>query len=228
MYYIHHEFSNLLSCVDASHIFDSDPTAVNGIPRPLEVYMSIFEPHNIPRIGSFGFGFENKGFQKIIQLVQSQFKNAIITLWIPFATFGDADGSQARKIAKDCRDLISSPTIQLEIRHDFMPEEDVLRFLASNTINVFLYDTFEGSGRGCSSAIDYAISAGRPIAISNSIMFRHVYSDAICAYKRPLIDIIQDGDVHIRAFKEKWSPDNLFHDIHSRFAQSYLIPIVQE
>ena len=44
-----------------------------------------------------------KGFEKIITLVQNEFKEAKIKLNIPFARFGDNDGSQARKIAEQCR-----------------------------------------------------------------------------------------------------------------------------
>ncbi len=42
------------------------------------------------------------------------------------------------------------------------------------------------NGRGLSSVIDYAISVKKPIGISNSNMFRHIYSDEICLYKNSI------------------------------------------
>jgi hypothetical protein len=67
-------------------------------PRPLFEDMDLkdFPPNEVPTIGSFGFGFPDKNFPKIAELVCSQFDKAKIRLNTPFATFGDSDGNTAR------------------------------------------------------------------------------------------------------------------------------------
>ena len=68
-------------------LLDIDPT--NGIPRPLfyelpttitnmehEAFIMYNRGPDVPIFGSFGFGFENKGFDKIIQYVNEQYDNA--------------------------------------------------------------------------------------------------------------------------------------------------------
>ena len=70
------------------------------------------------------------------------------------------------------------------IHTDFVNENDLLIFLQSNTMNIFLYDNLHG--RGISSTIDYALSVRRPLGISDSFMFRHIYSDEICLYKNSI------------------------------------------
>ncbi|MEJ7587331.1 MAG: hypothetical protein WKI04_07185 [Ferruginibacter sp.] len=139
----------------------SIPSYKNNFPLPAVV-----------TVGSFGFGTPQKGFEKIIIKVQEEFDDAIIRLNIPSADFGDADGSNARKIAANCRALLRKKGIQLEVTHDFLSDNQMLDFLAQNSINVFLYEAT--SGRGLSSATDNALAVGRPLAISNSSMFRHV------------------------------------------------------
>ena len=64
-------------------------------PRPLFENMDLkdFPPNEIPTIGSFGFGFPDKNFPTIAELVCSQFDKAKIRLNTPFATFGDSDGT---------------------------------------------------------------------------------------------------------------------------------------
>jgi hypothetical protein len=92
-----------------------------------------------------------------------------------------------------------------------MDDEELLDFLASNTINIFMYDGMPG--RGCSSVIDYALSVNRPIGISNSHMFRHIYSDEICLYKRSIADIIEKGNEYLDRFRQLWSEDRLIQII---------------
>ena len=48
-------------------------------------------------------------------------------------------------------------------------------------------------GRGISSTIDYDISVKRPLAISDSYMFRHIYSHDICVYKVNIDDAINNS-----------------------------------
>jgi hypothetical protein len=214
VYYLYHE--NPFSFpVDPAYILNTDPTASTGIPRPLYIPTTLpsFAPGPVPVFGSFGFGFGSKYFDQIVQMVQSQYDTAIIRFVIPFAHHGDADGAKAKSVAAHCMSLVQKRGIRLQICHSFLTDEELVTFLASNDMNIFLYEP--GSHRGCSSVLDFAIPAGRPIAISDSHMFRHVYSDAICAYRRPLRDILADGP---RPLGAAWTPELLTNAVSARIS----------
>jgi SAM-dependent methyltransferase len=168
--------------------------------------------HKVPIIGSFGFATPNKGFERIIELVQNEFDEAVINLNIPFAKFGDSDGENARKIAHDCRKLINKENIILNIDHSYLEKDDLISFLAGNTINVFLYD--EVIKRGISSATDWALTSGRPLAISKSSLFRHLHNcnPSICVADNNLKTIIANGVKPIRKFYSEYSSENLLWD----------------
>lgn len=161
--------------------------------RLIPSYENKFPLPDVPTIGSFGFGYAGKGFEKIVDLVQREFDEAIIRFNIPYSDFEDKDGSYAKAIARNCMGLITKPGIKLIITHLFLEREEILDFLAQNTINVFLYENIPG--RGVSSVIDLAMAVKRPVAVSDSVMFRHVHElkPSICVSKTSLNEIIQNG-----------------------------------
>ncbi|MDD8018423.1 MAG: hypothetical protein PHP42_08620 [Bacteroidota bacterium] len=177
--------------------------------RLLPSYKNNFPLPSKPVIGSFGFGTPKKGFEKIVQLVQKEFDEAVIRFNIPSADFGDRDGSRARTIAANCKNLIEKPGIELIVTHDFMDNNAMLEFLAKNTINVFLYE--DTSGRGLSSAVDIAMAVQRPIAVSDAVMFRHVFQTepSICVSKNSLKTIIQNGFGPLQQHYNEWNAVNL-------------------
>lgn len=130
------------------------------------------KPNWIPTIGSFGFGFPDKNFPGIAKVVKEQYDEAVIKLNIPFADYGDRDGQLARREADRCREILHGTKIQLVVDHTYLSQTDLLTFLRGNDINLFLYR--QSHGRGLSSSIDYALSAYRPIGVSDSEMFRHL------------------------------------------------------
>lgn len=163
----------------------------------------------IPTIGSFGFATPNKGFEKIVEAVQDEFDEAIIRFNIPSADFGDSDGSNARKLVETCKKLIIKPHIILSVSHEFLSRTQVLDFLAQNTINVFLYQ--DKTNRGLSSTTDYALAVNRALAVSNSIMFRHLHSvePSITYGESGLKKIIQQSILPLNILKTEWSNENL-------------------
>jgi len=197
---------------------------VDSIPRPL--FNRPYKPQpdtRIPIIGSFGFGFENKGFARLIQYVNDQFDEAIIRLNITFPFFGDPAGNISKRIVHHCNSVPRKDGIKLVITHDFMDNESLLSWLEENTINIFMYDPLHG--RGCASTIDYALSVNRPIGISDSYMFRHIYSDKISVLKTPIKDIITHGLEHLNVIKEKWSPEKLIDKLEYFLHQKVFIEI---
>jgi hypothetical protein len=182
---------------------------IQSIYRPLFDYQGEKKINDIPMIGSFGFGFNNKGFHKIIQYINEQFDEAIIRLNITDAYFTDYNNQTFEM----CYSIPRKPGIQLYITNNFMTDDELLNWLNENTINLFLYDTMHG--RGPASVIDYALSVNTPIGISDSYMFRHIYNDEIDVYKTPIKNIISNGLTYIERFKNKWSHQNLINKFNS-------------
>jgi len=176
-------------------------------------------PPDIFTIGSFGFGFALKGFENLVELVQKEFERAHIRLHIPFNDIIDRDGHQfALATAERCRQAISKPGIELTITHDFKTRQEVLEFLAGNTMNAFLYKYSLPSGmRGISSAIDLALAVDRPIAVTRSEMFRHLFDlqPSICIEdNRSFQEIMSNYERnHLANLKEEWSEASFIRNL---------------
>ena len=177
--------------------------------RLIPLYQNKFHLSSKPVIGSFGFGTSKKGFEKIVQLVQQEFDEAVIRFNIPAADFGDKNGVNARVIAEKCKALIIKPGIQLIVTHDFLDNKAMLDFLAKNTINVFLYE--DATSRGLSSTVDNAMSVQRPVAVSDGAMFRHVFDaePSVCVTRNNLKTIIQNGFAPLQKYYNEWNTENL-------------------
>jgi hypothetical protein len=223
---LHHENTSMVFFDVVIQIYDEDENKFS-IPRPLfenvdEILANEREFQNaeniefikkhqetindIPIFGSFGFGFENKGFEKIISYVNAQYDNAIIKFVIPTAHF-DPEPYRALLMKNNCLNVAKKVGIQVLISNQFFSTGEILSFLKSNTMNIFMYDTMVG--RGPSSTIDYAVSVKNPIAISDSYMFRHIYQDDICLYKNNIQYCLEHSQNHINHFLEKNSNQNL-------------------
>jgi SAM-dependent methyltransferase len=186
------------------------PAYTNRLPMPSTV-----------TIGSFGFGLQGKGFERLIETVQEQFNDAVVRLHIPYADFGDADGAGAREIASRCQGLIKKDGIQLELSHHFMPRNELMDFLAGNSLNAFFYQ--EQQGRGIASVTDYALAVDRPVAITRTTMFRHLWGvrPSICIEDSPLSEILERGPAPLRRYARDWCSENLVWD-YERIMDSVL------
>ena len=181
--------------------------------KKIDEFINYNEGVNVPIFGSFGFGFTNKGFDKIIRIVNDNYDAAIIKLVITFAHFDPNRDANINHILQICNSIIRKPNIKLMISTDFLTNEEVLLFLGSNTCNIFLYDMM--SGRGVSSVIDYAISVNKPFVISDSYMFRHIYSDDICVYKTNIREAIENSKKMLPNLVKKYSNKNLINKINN-------------
>lgn len=163
-------------------------------------------------IGSFGFATEGKGFTKIIEKVQEEFDDAIINLNISYAKYGDESGQNARKITEASYKILTKKGIELKISHKHLTMEEIVQFLSKNDLNVFLYEYQDN--RGISSATDWAISVKRPLAITKSSMFRHLFGcyPSICIEDNSLKAILENGTGYLERLCEEWSPENLIWD----------------
>lgn len=205
---IYHELP--LENVGFDLILHQDPNSPDkfahwSLPRSIPEWNGFTIVQTIPTFGSFGFGIGGKGFARLVRMVNEEYDVANIHLHIPFAAFGDADGKGARAHAEDARRANVKPDIQLTIDHDFWKEADLLEWLAGNDCNAFLYDPHHG--RGISGTLDYALAVRRPIAITKSEQFRHVWTieDRICVENNSLHDIIALGSKPTDKFRQMWS-----------------------
>ncbi|OQW92753.1 MAG: hypothetical protein BWK78_00705 [Thiotrichaceae bacterium IS1] len=197
-----------------------DPTLRENNPfvfktrRLIPSYCNFQNLPNIVTIGSFGFGFSNKGFERLVQMVQAEFDQAKIVLHLPFNDLIDKQGrDHALVTAEKCRRLIYKPGVQLVISHGFLTKPQLLDLLASNTLNAFLYDS-DLKHRGISSTIQHALAVQRPLAISKCGMFRHVLSatPSICVEDSSLRQIMENGIAPLVPFYTEWSEANFIAD----------------
>ena len=186
--------------------------------RPIFDTNLIKKENEIPIIGSFGFGFYNKGFEKICNLVSNTFERAIIKLHITNPFFGDYSGNTTNNIIEKCKGNITNSNVSIEATTNFLSDEKLLEFLNSNSLNVFLYDDMHG--RGLSSVIDYALSVNTPLAVNNSYMFRHIIKETpniSISSGLNLKQIMDNGVNDVLYYRSKWNntefKDNLYNVI---------------
>lgn len=171
------------------HAFDK-VIPVESLPRPIHWVDDKFIQSCVPTIGSFGFGFPSKNFPLLAEMVKDQFEYAELRLNIPFAEFGDSCGELASEQAKKCEQILAGSDIQLSVSHDYLSRNELIAWCQFNDLNAFMYE--QSSGRGLSSCIDYALSSRRPIAVSNSEMFRHLPKE-ICVDNATLPELVGKG-----------------------------------
>lgn len=166
-------------------------------------------------VGSFGFAVGGKLYHHVVPLVCASFPRPLIRLHIPRAFYGDAAGAAAHGYAGECAKRLDNGA-ELQVTHDFMPEEDLLDWLAQNDLNVFFYEP--NIGRGIASALDYAIAVRRPLAINNSDMFRHVRGRLGHYPSQSLVHLYLETGSRVEAIYDEWSLDRLAADYALMFA----------
>ena len=204
----------------------NEKEAVNkiGIPRPIfedwetiasfsavnsktkQDFIDYNEGSDVPIFGSFGFGSANNGFNKVIYLINSQYDSAIIKILVQ-----PKDEDDYNKIVQVCNAIRKKPGIKLMMINESFTDAEILKFLSSNTCNVFLYDRLEK--RQISSCLDYAISANKPFGISDSFWFRHIYNDNISVYKTQINKVIENSTVALKLLKKEFSNENLIRTV---------------
>lgn len=179
---------------------------VYPFPRPLEQinFELPIAVNEIPVIGTFGFATKGKGFQHVVEAVNKEFDKAIIKINIPYGDFVKESKSYAEYLGSICKSK-AKPGIEVQISHDFMAKNDLIKWCSNNTLNCFLYDR---NIPGLSATTDQAIVSGRSLAISDNNTFRH-----ISAYVKPyptwsLKDSINKSIPFVKQMKENWSTEN--------------------
>ena len=123
------------------------------------------------------------------------------------------------EIIKDILSIPRKEKIKLNLTTDFMNNEELLQFVSKNDLLVFAYRNVGN----ISSVVDYAISVGNPIAVTNITSFRHIYTKEIDIDLYTLKDILtyNKNSEHILKFKEQWSSKNLLTNFENLLNKIY-------
>jgi len=76
--------------------------------------------------------------------------------------------------------------------------------------------------RGLSSAVDWALAAGKPLAISKSRLFRHLFqcNPSICVEENSLVEILDNGTLPLKKVWNDWTEENLIWDYEEIVSKS--------
>lgn len=185
---------------------------------------------DVPTIGSFGFSVGSKGFQRLVSAVQEEFDEAVIRINIPANGIIDIDARLAKEQVDLCCKCLWKPGVRLEATHNFYDNAGLIEFLASNSLNAFLYDYVPKAG--ISSAADHAMMARRPVAITRSIMFRHLHNlePPITIEDISLREIMRNDIRPYAHLLNDWAPakicqryEEILADVLSREAGAHLV-----
>lgn len=170
--------------------------------------------NDIPRIGFQGFGFRHKGIHRIAEQVQKEFDQAIIRLHMPKSYYCDPYGHQSQQRLSEVNQIITKPGIKVEVSFNFMETQDIVNWLAQNTINCYFYDYLDGAG--IASAPNFALASHRPIAVTKSHQLRNFWNltPSVCIEDRSLKDIISSGIEPLKSLYEEYTIENVLSDYH--------------
>lgn len=209
----------ILTFPNAKHHFICDPTIscdlnlYTPVERPLVNVegLSCDSHGEVIKIGSFGFGGWKKNFTGIVEAVNKQFTEPVeINLHITYGYWYEYHKSTgiAHVIADKCRE-IANPNVVLNITHEYMNNyEDVVRFLNSNDINMFLYDMTDDIG--ISSCVDFALMAKKPLIVNRSNMFKSInWKNELLFECNTIKEVLERGLTPTNEFREKWCNDNI-------------------
>lgn len=177
---------------------------VFSFPRPLETpdQNIVYEPSDVPVIGSFGFATPGKGFEHVIDAVNREFDSAIVRINIPYSTYMDESGECAKQLAAACKNK-AKDGVSVMVTHDYMTKAELIKWCGQNTLNCFLYDRNQP---GLAATTDQAITSGRPLIISKNNTFRHIQKYIKPFPYQTLKDAIKNTQKNVEELQYDWSP----------------------
>lgn len=113
-------------------------------------------------IGTAGFPFPWKGFHQVAQAAKQLDMNCVVVA----AKSDHFDTTVMEQFVKDAQP-------DTEYVKDWLPQEDVVRKLASCEVNVFAYD---GANNGISGAVRMGLAARRPLVVTRCRQFRDLFA----------------------------------------------------
>jgi hypothetical protein len=197
------------SVTETPHVFITNRL----IPDPAQ---HEYQDTGVPVIGFQGFGPPHKGIARLAHQIQAEFDEAVFRLHIPFGFYEDLihgrAGSNALARVAEVNSIITKPGIRLEFSHDLWETDQVVEWLAQNTINCYFYDYLDGCG--IASSPDYALAARRPIALTKSHQFRNFWNvePSIFIEDKSIKEIIAQGTAPLEPFYTAYSAASVIAD----------------
>lgn len=182
-----------------------DDRRVYAFPRPLEFSSIVTDYKNpsIPTIGTFGFATPGKGFELVVDAVNKEFDKAIVRINISQGTYVD-DPNYSEYLDKLCK-IVAKKEIEVVITHNYMSKSELMEWCTQNTLNCFLYTE---NMPGISAITDEAISSGRPLAISDNEIFRHIHPYIKPYPYQSLKECIVSSQPQVMQMQKNWSCQN--------------------
>jgi glycosyltransferase involved in cell wall biosynthesis len=193
---------------DAYLVIDPTKTKYNNVypfPRPLELIGELpnLLSEKVPVLGSFGLLTGGKDFGDLIRYANDIGKS-IVRINLPPVTYMGDIGICVRltDYANKLKRLAKS-YVDVRITHDYLEKPELIRWLAQNTINVFPYYRNQP---GLAAVTDQAISANRPIAVTDCNTFRHMHPYISYYPKYSITELIENSMDGVKKMQEDWHP----------------------
>lgn len=190
--------------LDPTH--ESDNKFIS-FPRPLEDFeIKNKEIKNIT-IGSFGFATDDKKWEEIIIATKKDFDYAIVKINIPRGNYVGRQEISIFNAINNIKKECVGTNIKLELTHNYMNKNELIEWCSNNTINFFPYYR---NMPGLAAVTDQAISAERPLLVTNNKTFRHILK-----YIKPYPEIgikqaIEENFQGVLKMKKDWSSNSFF------------------
>jgi hypothetical protein len=215
-----------ITCLGGQDHFDGylvmDPTMrwpdkrFHAFSRTIPEYRGkAYTEQEIPVIGSFGYATTGKRFDKVIEAVSKEFKEAIVRIHIAQASYADGDKQLVRQIEKDCLEL-APVGIRLEFSHWPFGDKELVDWCSQNTLNMFFY---ERDIPGLAATPDQAVACARPFITNQNQTFRHVLQYQPAYPDCSLRDMIAAGNKYVNQMYTDWGAKN---------CQQRLLQIIQQ
>lgn len=202
------------------HWFDAhmviDPTKekkgnIYPFPRPLEIVKELPKLLRTDKIVLGSFGFINprgewlkcKRYSEVIENA-NKIKNCIVRLNFPVGTYTGTPLSVLEEYGKTLKRM-ASRSVEVQVTYNYMTKTELINWCAENTANVFPY--YRDNIPGLSAVTDQAITANRPIIVTDSATFRHLHTYISYYPNQSYKELIQSTLPGIKKMREDWSPE---------------------
>jgi hypothetical protein len=196
---------DVVNTKSSKNVFTTQRLMAPYVPR------TTYIDQDVPIIGFQGQLVPHKGLHNVVKQVQHEFDEAIIRVHSPHYHYGP--GAQVWNYALNlAKKAIYKPGVRLEHSTDIKSNQEIVDFLAENTINCYFYDYLDGYG--LASATDYALAAKRPFAVTRSHQFRNYWDSdpSILIENNSLKQIISNGLKPLEKYYEKYSEESVIAD----------------
>lgn len=178
-------------------------------------------PGKTIKVGTFGLAYTSKNLPLLVRYVNESFPPSQKVELNIHATVGKyvlGSRQHVDRAIATCR-AFAAANVTVNFTTEFVESlDDVMTMLNNNDINVFMYSD-EPNRFAVSSALDMALSARKPVAISDSSMFAHArhvkdivvdmleLQNSTSNFDQWIPKILNRGMNPLAEFYENWAPD---------------------